>query len=67
MESLARILQERGGFVEAYLCDDATCEDKIKEETGATVRLVPFETKEKGNCVYCGDKDSKMVFLARSY
>ena len=67
MKSLARILQEKGGFVEAYLCDDVTCEDKIKEETGATVRLVPFEAKDKGNCVYCGDGDSKTVFLARSY
>ena len=67
MESLGRILQEKGGFVEAYLCDDVTCEDKIKEETGATVRLVPFEAKDKGNCVYCGDGDSKTVFLARSY
>lgn len=67
MDSLKRILEEKGGFVKAYLCDSVTCEDGIKQETGATVRLVPFETREKGKCVYCGDDDSKMVFLARSY
>ena len=67
MNSFKRALDEKGGFIKAYLCDDVSCEDSIKQETGATVRLVPFEHKEQGNCVYCGSKGSKMVYFARSY
>jgi prolyl-tRNA synthetase len=49
-------------------CGSSKCEEKIKEETGATIRLRPFE-KEKpiANCVYCGEKAVEMVYFARSY
>ena len=62
------ILKNRGGFVKAAWCSNPNCEEKIKEETGATIRLIPFE-KEKctKNCVYCGAKEGEMVYFARSY
>jgi prolyl-tRNA synthetase len=66
MESFRKVLEEKGGFIKAFLSDDA-CEEKIKIETGATVRVVPMETAKKGNCVYCGVENSSEVYFARSY
>jgi prolyl-tRNA synthetase len=61
-------LTNKGGFIKAAWCGSLECEEKIKEETGATIRLRPFE-KEKpvANCVYCGEKAVEMVYFARSY
>ncbi len=67
METFRLVLGKKGGFIKAYLCDDITCEDAIKQETGATVRLVPFKTEGRGNCVHCGSKKGEMVYFARSY
>ena len=67
MQSFKRTLEEKGGFIKTFLCDDVTCEDQIKQETGATVRLVPFHRKETGKCVHCGTDGSQMVYFARSY
>ena len=67
LASFERILEEKGGFIEAYLCDDVACEDKIKQDTGATVRLVPFNPKNHGRCVNCGSAGAKKVYFARSY
>jgi prolyl-tRNA synthetase len=63
-----KTLKNKGGFIKAAWCGSAKCEEKIKEETGATIRLRPFE-KEKpiANCVYCGEKALEMVYFARSY
>jgi prolyl-tRNA synthetase len=66
MESFKKILEGRGGFIKAFLSDES-CEEKIKIETGATVRVVPMETSRKGNCVYCGAANSGEVYFARSY
>ena len=67
MKQLAHIIETKGGFVRAFLSEDNDCEDKIKQETGATVRIVPFEEKAKGKCVYCGAANSREVVFARSY
>jgi prolyl-tRNA synthetase len=63
-----KTLKEKGGFIKAAWCGSSKCEEKIKEETGATIRLRPFE-KEKpiANCVFCGEKAVEMVYFARSY
>jgi prolyl-tRNA synthetase len=64
----AKILKEKGGFIKAAWCGSANCEEKIKEETGATIRLRPFEKEEPVSaCVYCGEKAKEMVYFARSY
>ena len=63
-----KILKEKGGFIKAAWCGSADCEAKIKEETGATIRLKPFEkeiTTER--CVYCGEEGQEIVYFARSY
>ncbi|MEM5882878.1 MAG: proline--tRNA ligase [Candidatus Aenigmatarchaeota archaeon] len=61
-------LEKKGGFIRACWCGREECEMKIKEETGATIRIIPFE-KEKifSNCVYCGKKAKEVVYFAKSY
>jgi prolyl-tRNA synthetase len=65
---LKEVLKENGGFIRACWCANPTCEEKIKEETGATIRLVPFE-KEKvfSKCVHCGEEAKEVVYFARAY
>jgi prolyl-tRNA synthetase len=67
-DTFQKTLKDKGGFIKAAWCGNPKCEEKIKEETGATIRLKPLE-KEKAvtNCVYCGEKNGEMVYFARSY
>jgi len=61
-------LKEKGGFIRACWCSSPTCEEKIKEETGATIRLIPFEKEEPfSNCTYCGKEGKEVVYYARAY
>lgn len=57
-------------FVIAHWCGNSECELKVKEETRATIRCIPFEFMENrtgGKCIYCGkDTDIRVVF-ARAY
>jgi len=62
------VLCDKGGFLKAEWCGGADCEAKIKDETGATIRLRPFEKQvPTANCVYCGKKATETVYFARSY
>ena len=67
MAELKRIVEGKGGFVRAFLSEDNDCEDKIKIETGATVRIVPFNDSTRRKCVYCRASNSREVVFARSY
>ncbi|HEX4921381.1 MAG TPA: His/Gly/Thr/Pro-type tRNA ligase C-terminal domain-containing protein, partial [Candidatus Bathyarchaeia archaeon] len=67
MDQFKRVIEDNGGFVRAFLSDRNDCEEKIKIETGATVRIVPFKDSATGNCVYCGTPNSREVVFARSY
>ncbi|NWG11576.1 proline--tRNA ligase [Candidatus Bathyarchaeota archaeon] len=61
-------LKEKSGFIRACWCGNSTCEERIKEETGATIRLIPFE-KERTftKCVHCGEDADEVVYFARAY
>jgi prolyl-tRNA synthetase len=67
-DEFKRTLKDKGGFLRASWCGDSKCEEKIKDETGATIRIVPFE-KEKpfSKCLYCGKEASEVVYFARAY
>jgi len=68
MDELKKVLEEKPGFVKAMWCGDRACEDKIKEETGATIRCMPFEQEQLSDrCICCGEKADKMVYLAKAY
>ncbi len=67
-EELKKKVREKGGFVRACWCLENDCEKKIKEETGADIRIMPFEDEEVfTNCVYCEKDAKKVVYFARAY
>lgn len=67
MKDFKRMIERRGMIISNW-CGDAKCEENIKEETGATIRCVPFEKIDrKGRCVLCGKDCSLRVYFARAY
>jgi len=57
---------DAGNFVKAGWCGCRACEDKIKEETGATARVfAEGETAE--TCAVCGKKAEHVIIYARAY
>ena len=62
------VLKEKGGFIRASWCGDSKCEEKIKEETGATIRMISTEQKDPSSkCVHCGEKASELAYFAKAY
>jgi prolyl-tRNA synthetase len=62
------IAEGRGGFVMAGWCGREECESKIKEETGADIRVLPFDQNDKpSKCIYCGQDSKKAAIFARAY
>ena len=66
---LAKLLDDPGGFVEAGWCGDAACEARVKEETKATIRLLPLDRKDTGGapCVVCGKSARDIAVFGRAY
>jgi len=61
-------IENPGGFFNAHWCGSAECEKKIKNETKATIRIIPLETPDKsGVCLYCGAESQGRVIFARAY
>jgi len=58
---------EDGGFIYAHWDGSAETEAKIKEETKATIRLIPLTNDEEGTCMVTGKLSPKRVLFARSY
>src|SRR5437762_1521524 len=59
---------EKGGFILAHWDGTAETEEKIKDETKATIRCVPLNASpESGKCVYSGQLSNKRVVFARAY
>lgn len=58
---------EAGGFVYAHWDGTEQTEAKIKEETKATIRLIPFEKSEEGSCILTGKPSKQKVVFARAY
>jgi prolyl-tRNA synthetase len=50
-------------------CEDPECEAAIKEETKATIRVIPFDQPEKfqGTCPRCGKDADKFAVYAKAY
>lgn len=59
---------EKRYFILAHWNGDSHVEKKIKEETGATIRCVPFDqVGELGKCIYTGEESNKRVLFAKAY
>jgi prolyl-tRNA synthetase len=61
-------LIEEGGFIYAHWDGTRETEDKISEETKATIRCIPFDSPdEAGKCMVTGNPSKKRVAFARAY
>ena len=67
-EAFQNALEQNPGFIRAMWCGEQACEDKIKEETTATSRCMPFEQERISDvCVCCGKPAKKLVFWGKAY
>jgi prolyl-tRNA synthetase len=67
-DEMKKILSEHGGFVRCYFIPDRANEVKIKEETKATVRCIPFDQPgSPGKCIYTGKETTTQVLFAQAY
>jgi prolyl-tRNA synthetase len=68
---LRELMAGRGGFAYAGWCGSAACEAKVKEETSATIRLIPdadFRSPQRPRgCLVCGEGAEEEVVWARAY
>jgi prolyl-tRNA synthetase len=61
-------LEGEGGFFLAPWCGDGKCEKQVSDETGATIRCIPFDSPdETGKCIACGGPSERRVLFARAY
>jgi prolyl-tRNA synthetase len=56
------------GFAFSWWCGGSDCEEKIKEETKATMRCIPIEQPGgSGTCIYCGKPAKEKAIFAKAY
>ena len=69
VDEINKALAEKGdGFVKAMWCGDEECEKKVKEQTGAGSRCIPFEQEQiDDKCVCCGKPAKCMVIWGKAY
>ena len=67
IDQMIEILDAKGGFIEAFWNGDSKSEHKIKELTKATIRCIPLNENQTGNCILTGEPNSKKVIFARAY
>jgi len=67
-EEFKNIIENKKGFLNALWCGESSCELKIKEETKATIRCIPFDQpKVLNQCVHCGKSAKHKVIFAIAY
>jgi prolyl-tRNA synthetase len=67
-EEFKEVLNGKGGFISAHWDGTSETEEKIKQETKATIRCIPLSGKEEsGVCVYSGNPSTQRVLFALSY
>ena len=59
-------LNSEGGFVKSFWCGNRECEDKIKDKTGADIRLIEDEMIDS-TCIVCRKNATNAVYFAKSY
>jgi len=67
-EEFVDAINNKPGFVKAMWCMDEACENKIKEDTTATSRCMPFEQEKISDvCVCCGRPAKTLVYWGKAY
>jgi prolyl-tRNA synthetase len=67
-EEFKKLLDEKGGFFLAHWDGTKETEEKVKDETKATIRCIPLDLgKEEGTCMVTGKPSTQRVLFARAY
>lgn len=66
-DEMKAVLEDKNVFVETFFDGSGDDEGRIKTETKATVRCIPFDQSEEGECMLTGRKTNRKVIFARSY
>lgn len=67
-DEFKQIIDEKRGFIKAHWCGNAECEKKVKEETGATLRCIPFsKDNTSAKCIVCNKESDTVAYFAKSY
>jgi prolyl-tRNA synthetase len=67
-DELKKALEGKNVFIETFWAGSSEDEGKIKDETKATIRCIPFDASPaEGKCVYTGQPTTKRAIFARSY
>ena len=67
-DDFVKTLDDKGGFISAHWDGTAETEEKIKDQTKATIRCIPLNNKqEEGKCVLTGNPSVQRVLFARAY
>ena len=67
-DDFVKLLDDKGGFIAAHWDGTGETEEKIKEQTKATIRCIPLDNKqEEGTCILTGKPSTQRVLFARAY
>ncbi len=67
-DEFKEVLDKQGGFLYAHWCGDSECEQRVQDETKATIRCIPFDQEhEEGKCLSCGKPSAMRVPFAKAY
>ena len=58
---------DNGKMIDCSWCGNQTCEDKIKEETGADLRVIPSDNAKAETCIYCKNSGTTNALFAKGY
>jgi len=69
-EEFKSVMESKRGFIKSLWCGDSACEEKIKDDTMATIRVIPLEQEKKKNeekCICCQKPSEYLAYFARAY
>ena len=67
-DEFVNVLDTKAGFVAAHWDGSPETEEKIKEQTKATIRCIPLDNiQEAGKCILTGNPSTQRVLFARAY
>jgi len=56
------------GFALSWWCGNSACEEKVKEDTKATIRCIPLDQPGgQGRCIVCGGESPSQAVFGKSY
>ncbi len=67
-DEFKKVLETKGGFISAHWDGTSETEERIKNETKATIRCIPLNVeKEEGRCMVTGNPSKERVLFAKAY